>query len=161
MDLGRLRNSLRDLIVRHLRDGERYRSLLIQSHSVATLRTVNALLEELIETHDRSGRCLEAPAFLDEVGAAPCSAVIDTVGEVAPSHLVLIPGPLNFVDYWAPSIALTFWRYLATFETGPGILVTDAPREEPNRRLFRVVARLPGDIRCLRSRLAITQEGRR
>ena len=73
-------------------------------------------------------------ATLNEDG----SPHLTTLLELAESNTVFLAGPLNFLDYWSDQTRQVFWRTLAAFSSGPGILVTDTPRETAASGLFRV-----------------------
>ena len=97
------------------------------------------------------------------LAATPAScraAVIGRIEEVATSRPVILAGPLHYVDYWSEQVSTGFWRYLAAFMSGPGIIVIDALRETVVESAFRVVGRLAvADVRYLKSRLTATQDG--
>lgn len=145
----------------HLQERLRYRCLLLQSNDIGLLGTVSDVLVSAGESHFGVPlSTIKGGELFDEVGALSCSAVLGRIEVVSSIEPLLLIGPLHFLDYWSEQIRRTFWRFLASFTSGPGIIVTDTPREGEAEGPFRIVGRIPGaDIRYLKSRLASTQDG--
>jgi hypothetical protein len=98
-------------------------------------------------------------AELIGTGALPCSAVLELIDAASGSDPVLT-GPLHFLAYWSVQMQGAFWKHLAGFTHGPGIIVIDTPREEMVEGPFRFLGKIPGtEVRYLKSRLASTQDG--
>ena len=160
MELATFQGLLKREIDAHLAQVQRYRVLVLQSCELATLRMIHSVAPTMLKWMNAGPITIDARSLIDDSGALSCSAALERVIGKAEDCYVLLAGPLNFLDYWSPQTSLVFWRTLATFESGPGILVTDTPRDSSTHTLFRAASRIPGtDVRCLRSRLAAT-EGR-
>src|SRR5262249_13827229 len=134
--------------------------LVIQSSDIAQIRRLSEHAAECLASLGASVRTIRYPEFLDSVGALSCSKVIEIVDVASDSSPLILEGPLNFLNYWSVALQGTFWKHLAGFTHGPGIVVVDTPRDEVGEGSFRLLARLPGtDVRYLKSRLASTQDG--
>ena len=137
----------------------RYRCLLLHCADIPTL---SRACESVIAKAGTMGKpcVLEHADQFDEIGAVSCRTVIARIEEVAATQPVILAGPLHYVDYWSEQVCMGFWRYLAAFMSGPGIIVVDTPRKTVVEGVFRIVGRLPeSDICYLKSRLAATQDG--
>ena len=145
----------------HLQERLRYRCLLLQSDDIGLLGTVTQVLVSAAESQcGIPPTTIEGGELFDTVGALSCSTVLARIEAVSSVEPLLLLGPLHFLDDWSGQIRRTFWRFLATVNSGPGIIVTDTPREGEAEGPFRVVGRIPGaNIRYLKSRLASTQDG--
>ena len=84
---------------------------------------------------------------------------IANIKSVSFKRPLLISGPLHFLDYWSPAVRSVFWKFLATFSNGPGIIATDVFRNEALLGPLQTVEGFARpDVRCLKSRLEITQD---
>jgi hypothetical protein len=147
------------LIAAQLAPQLRYRCLVMQTSDIPVL---SAVCESAIASAASLG---ETPSLIDytdlfdEVGALSCNAVLERL-EVAATCPVVMAGPLHFLDYWSEQVQGSFWKFLAGFTHGPGIIVVDTPRDGSVEGPFRIVGRILGtDVRYLKSRLASTQDG--
>ncbi len=154
-----LRDEIASLLTGQLRPRLRYRCLLLHC---ADMPTLSRACESVIVAAKRLGNpcVLEYTDQFDEIGAVSCQTVIARIEQVADAQLVILAGPLHYVDYWSEQVCTGFWRYLAAFTSGPGIIVVDTPRETVLEGAFRTVGRLAtADVRYLKSRLAATEDG--
>ncbi len=148
------------LVATHLARRLRYRCLVLQTGDLA-------VLSELCEAAITSARqldgvveFLEYREFMDDIGALPCSRVLEKIEVLADCNPLVVGGPLHFLEYWSQRVAAGFWEYLASYSTGPGILVLDGPREQGVLGAFRLLRMIPGtDIRIFKSRLATAEDG--
>jgi hypothetical protein len=109
-----------------------------------------------------SPKVIDYADLFDDIGALSCNAVIERIEAVAASWPVVLAGPVHYLDYWSEQVRGAFWKFLAGFTHGPGIIVVDTPRAEAIEGPFRMVGRISGtDVRYLKSRLASTQDGLR
>lgn len=147
------------LLSTHLDERCRYRCLVVQCKEISTLSNFS---EQLVVTGGTLGRDvmeLEATQFFDDVGALSCDAVLSRVEAVAEQHLLVLTGPLHFLDYWSDDIRARFWLYFATVSNGPGIVIADTFRTDSILGPFQVVEGFShGVLRCLKSRLEKTQD---
>jgi hypothetical protein len=124
---------------------------------------LSAVCESAIESAAALGgnpRVIDYGELFDDIGALSCNAVIERVEAAAGASPVVLAGPLHYLDYWSEQMRGAFWKFLAGFTHGPGIIVVDTPRGEAVEGPFRMVGRIVGtDVRYLKSRLASTQDG--
>jgi hypothetical protein len=154
-----LGDQIASLLAEQLHPRLRYRCLLLHCADIPTLSRV---CESVIAAAGTLGNpcVLEHADQFDDIGAVSCRTVIARIEQVAATQPVILAGPLHYVDYWSEQVCTGFWRYLAAFMSGPGIIAVDAPRETVVEGAFRIVGRLPAaDVRYLKSRLAATQDG--
>jgi hypothetical protein len=147
------------LVQKHLPDHARYRCLVIQGKDMSVLATVAEHVVASAETLGCTFEELDALQQFDTIGALSCDAVIENIKSIAFKKRLLISGPLHFLDYWSPAVRSVFWKFLAAFSNGPGIIVTDAFRNEAVLGPLRTVEGFARpDLRCLKSRLESTQD---
>lgn len=154
-----LSDQIASLLAEQLHPRLRYRCLVLQCADIPVLSRV---CETVIAVAGALGDpvVLEYTDLFDQVGAASCRTVLERIEQAAATRPVILAGPLHYVDYWSEQVCTGFWRYLAAFMSGPGIIAVDTPREAVVEGAFRIVGRLPmADIRYLKSRLAATQDG--
>ena len=152
-------DQIASLLAEQLHPRLRYRCLLLHC---ADMPTLSRACESAIAAAVALGSpcVLEYADQFDDIGAVSCRTVLSRIERVAAARPVILAGPLHYVDYWSEQVCTGFWRYLAAFMSGPGIIVVDTPRETVVEGAFRIVGRLPdADIRFLKSRLAATQDG--
>lgn len=160
MAVGLSHDKLAALIDAQLDRRLRYRCLVLQCGNIEILSHVIQQSIDVMRTLGTDMRVLEYTEQFDTVGALSCSAVLERIGAQAAAHPMVLAGPLHFLDFWSDQTSGAFWKYLAGFTHGPGILIVDTPRETAVESAFRVVGRIPGtDIRYLKSRLASAQDG--
>ena len=147
------------LVAEQLHPRLRYRCLVLHCPDIAALS--RACESAIAAANELGNACaLEYADQFDEIGAVPCQTVIARIEEAAATRPVILAGPLHYVDYWSEQVCSGFWRYLAAFMSGPGIIVVDTPRETVVGGAFRTVGRLAAaDIRYLKSRLAAAEDG--
>ena len=151
---------VRALLAEQLAPRLRYRCLVLQTADLATLAQLCVAGETALRALDADVQILEYRDQLDNIGALPCSRVLDRIETLAFSKPLVIAGPLHFLDYWSRQVGAAFWDYLASFSRGPGILIVDAPREQGLDHAFRLVGRIRGtDVGYFKSRLAAAQDG--
>jgi len=147
------------LVAAQLAPRLRYRCLVLQTCEMPVL---SAVCESAIVSASSIGETpylIDYMDLFDEIGALSCNAVIQRL-EVAATSPVVMAGPLHCLDYWSEQMRGAFWKFLAGFTHGPGIIVVDTSRDEAVEGPFRMVGRIPGtDVRYLKSRLASTQDG--
>jgi hypothetical protein len=138
----------------------RYRCLLVQSADAGLLKDLGLEVAHVAKQNESPTVVVQSSECFDEHGALPCSDMIQMIeAKGAESSFVLI-GPLTFLDYWSQSMRRAFWEYLAAFTRGPGVVLFDSLRDHDFEDSFRVLGKIPGtDIRYLKSRLAVTQDG--
>ena len=159
MAIEALSEQITALLAEQLHPRLRYRCLMLQCGDIPML---SRLCELTIAAASRAGnpKVLEYADQFDDIGAVSCRTVIARIEEAASGRPVILAGPLHYVDYWSEQVCTGFWRYLAAFMSGPGIVVIDAPRDTVVDSAFRIVGRLQtADVRYLKSRLAATQDG--
>jgi len=147
------------LIQRHLPERARYRCLVIQGKDISVLSNV---LEQIVEAAEILGYELEEMDALkqfDAIGALSCASLIENIKTVSYKKTLVVSGPLHFLDYWSTAVRSVFWKFLAAFSNGPGIIVTDAFRNEAIVGPLQTVEGFarPG-LRCLKSRLESNQD---
>lgn len=147
------------LLQRHLHERARYRCLIVQGKDISVLSKVS---EQVVEAGDVLGYSVEEMDALrqfDAVGALSCDAIIENMKSFAFKKQLLVSGPLHFLDYWSPAVRAVFWKFLAAFSNGPGIIVTDTFRNEAILGPLQTVEGFARpDLRCLKSRLESTQD---
>jgi hypothetical protein len=147
------------LIAKQLHPSLRYRCLLLQS---GDLRVLAAVAEHAARVLSSNGTAkpevIEYKQFLDDVGGWSCSSVLAHLEERVHDRPVVLVGPLHFLDFWSIQTQGAFWKYLAAFSSGPGIIVTDVLRTDSVDGPFSLINRIGGtDLRYLKSRLALTE----
>jgi len=147
------------LISTHLEERVRYRCLVIQSSDLVVLSRICDQVAVSARILGDDVMVLDALNQFDEIGAFSCDAILGNIDKIAAVHPLIIIGPLHFLDYWSEQIQSRFWRHVAAFSIGPGIIITDTMRTETLRGPFRVLEDYAqGGLRCLNSRLASTQD---
>lgn len=155
-----LREKMFSLIQTQLESKLRYRCLVLQTSDLAVLAKLADFANEGTAALGGPTHVIAYHEFIDDVGAVSCSKVIERIDGICGASPLVLVGPLNFINYWSEQIQGAFWKHLAGFTHGPGIIVADTPREEVSEGPFRLVAKIPGtDVRYLKSRLASTQDG--
>jgi hypothetical protein len=155
-----LREKLFSLIRMQLDRKLRYRCLVIQVADIAVLDRVCQDAREGECFLGENPHVMEYLDLMDDVGALSCSKVIERIDALCASSPLVLAGPLHYLTYWSGQMQGAFWKHLAGFTHGPGILVVDTPREEVTEGPFRVLGKIPGtEVRFLKSRLASTQDG--
>ena len=148
------------LLATYLARRLRYRCLVLQTGDLGVLSELCEAAIQSARQLDGIVQVLEYRELMDEVGALPCSRVLEKIEVLADSSPLVVGGPLHFLEYWSQRVAAGFWEYLASYSTGPGILVLDGPREQGVLGAFRLVRIIPGtDIRVFKSRLATAEDG--
>ena len=151
---------LQTLVATQLQRRLRYRCLVLQTGSVRMLQELRDGAMLALQQLGSQVHTLEYRELLDQIGAFPCSRVLERIESLADTCPLILAGPLHFVDYWSQGVAAGFWEYLASYSTGPGILVVDTPREQSLQGAFRLLRIIPRtDIRVFKSRLATAQDG--
>lgn len=146
------------LISSHLEQQIRYRCLVIQSNEMAVLSTLSELVVAAASVLGEVS-VLDALEQFDDIGALSCDTILKRVKAIPEQHPLVIAGPLHFLDYWSQPIRAHFWEHLASFSTGPGIVITDNFRNEGILGPFRVVDAFGrGDVKFLKSKLESTQD---
>jgi hypothetical protein len=152
-------NQTLELLKRYLDGRLRYRCLVIQGNDILLLSQISHQVQITRSVFNAQVQEINAIDQFDAIGATSCNAFIEKVKSVAFMKPVLLTGPLHFVDYWSPSVRMVFWNFLAAFSNGPGIIVTDVFRTETVLGPFQAVDGFSRtDLRCLKSRLEITQD---
>jgi hypothetical protein len=147
------------LMKQYLDDRLRYRCIVIQGSDISLLSQVSHQIQSASDIFSAQLQEIDALDQFDAVGAPSCNAFIEKVKSIAFVSPVLLTGPLHFLDYWSPSVRMVFWNFLAAFSNGPGIIVTDVFRTETVLGPFQAVDGFNRtDLRCLKSRLELTQD---
>ena len=154
-----LESHVENLIAKQLHPSLRYRCLLLQSGDMRVISAVAKHAAQAIATAwTAKPEIIEYKQFLDEVGGWSCSTVLAHLEERVHDKPVVLVGPLHFLDFWSIQTQGVFWKYLAGFSSGPGIIVTDVHRTEGVDGPFSLINRIGGtDLRYLKSRLALTE----
>ncbi len=148
------------LVATQLAPRLRYRCLLFQTGDLGVLSELCEAAIWAARQLDGRVHVLEYRELLDDIGALACSRVLEKIENMSNSDPLVVAGPLHFLEYWSQQVAAGFWEYLASYSTGPGIVVVDAPREQSVLGAFRLVRMIPGtDIRVFKSRLAKAEDG--
>ncbi len=152
-------NQTLELLKRYLDGRLRYRCIVIQGNDISLLSQVSHQVQSARDIFNAQVQEIDALDQFDAVGAPSCNAFIEKVKSIAFISPVLLTGPLHFLDYWSPSVRMVFWNFLAAFSNGPGIIVTDVFRTETVLGPFQAVDGFSRtDLRCLKSRLELTQD---
>lgn len=147
------------LIGSELKPTVRYRSLVIQSSDLLQLIALADFVSSAALTLGPDPKVFGYTEFFDEIGAISCSEVWERIQAAAAVYPVILTGPLHFLDYWSEPTRDVFWRALASFSSGPGIIAIDAPRNEGIDGPFRLAGKVgESDVRLLRSRLSLSQD---
>jgi len=155
-----LRDRVFGLIQTQLAGKLRYRCLVFQSSDLAVLAKVSEFSQEGAPVLGANAEVIPYLDLIDDVGALSCAKVLERIDGVCGTSPLVLAGPLNFLNYWSDQMQGAFWKHLAGFTHGPGIIVIDTPRDDVSEGPFRLVAKIPGtDVRYLKSRLASTQDG--
>jgi hypothetical protein len=154
-----LESHVNSLIAKQLHRDLRYRCLLLQSSDLQVLSAAAEHAAQAIATGwGMKPEVIEYRQFLDEVGGWSGTMVLGYLEERVHSKPVVIVGPLHFLDFWSAQTQGVFWKYLASFSSGPGIVLTDVLRTEGVDGPFFLINRIGGiDLRYLKSRLALTE----
>jgi hypothetical protein len=159
MAIASLREQIGRLIAAELSPRRRYRSLILQTADLAILARVCEYIRSGLTGQKGESILMDWDNFFDAVGALSCEQVRGRIRAVGTSTVVLLVGPLHYVDYWTPSVQESFWNFLSLYSNGPGIVVVDTPRTEGVEGPFVVRGTVPGTgIRYLRSRLVVAEE---
>ena len=154
-----LESHIRNLIAKQLHPGLRYRCLLFQAGDLRMLSAVAEVAAKVINSDwTQTPEVIGYKQFLDEVGGWPGSKVLGYLEERVHEKPVVMVGPLHFLDFWSVQSQGVFWKFLASFSSGPGIIITDVLRTEGVDGPFSLINRVGGsDLRYLKSRLALTE----
>ena len=145
------------LLKRHLDKKLRYRCILIQCKNIRLLSQFSNQVKDSFDVFGAAFHKIDALSQFDSIGAFSCDKVIGEIKAISVKQPVLISGPLHFLDYWLTAHQTIFWRYLATFSSGIGIVVTDVFRKD-NGPFQTVRGFSRKDFRCLKSSLECTQD---
>ena len=137
-----LGEQIASLLAEQLHPGLRYRCLLLHC---ADMPTLSRVCESVIAAAKNLGSpcVLEYTDQFDDIGAVSCQTMIARIEQAAATQPVILAGPLHYLDYWSEQVFAGFWRFLAAFMSGPGIVVVDTPRGGVVQSTFRTVAVLP------------------
>jgi hypothetical protein len=154
---------LRDQVARfaagELNPTRRYRCLILQTDRLDVLSRVCEHLPSVLADAGKGTSLLSWEGFFDQVGALAADSAKASITAAGKNTVVVLAGPLHFVDYWTPGVQQGFWNYLSLYSQGPGIVVVDIPRTEAVEGPFVARGVLPGtDIRFLRPHLVATEE---
>jgi hypothetical protein len=137
----------------------RYRALVVQSADMAELGRLTDYALEAAADLGPGPQVFDYSNFFDSIGAISCDEAWSRIRAAAIDRPVLLSGPLHFLDYWSDATRDVFWRALASFSSGFGIIVVDAPRTEGIEGPFRLTGKLgETDVRILISRLSVSQD---
>lgn len=151
-------NEIRRLIAMELAPQVRYRVLVMQCADMAELGNLVERVSSTLQAIGKAPRVFDFSDFFDSVGAISCEQAWDRI-ESAASQPLILAGPLHFLDYWSEATRDVFWRSLASYSSGSGIVVIDAPRNEGIEGPFRLIGRIAdSEIRLLKSRLSVVQD---
>jgi hypothetical protein len=133
--------------------------LIVQTADLAVLGRVCEYISSNQTAGGKEATVLAWERFFDTVGAIACDEVRGRISATGQQSVVLLAGPLHFVDYWTPGVQDGFWSFLSLYSLGPGVVVADTPRTEAVENHFVARGTIPGtEIRYLRSRLVVTEE---
>ena len=147
------------LVRSHLASWVRYKCIVIQANDMQAISRVTSAILDAFHELAQPSKYLSYNDFFDSVGAVSCGTANDTIFGHARENVVVIRGPLHFLDYWSEPTQQVFWQSLASFSEGLGIILVDVLRNEGIEGPYRVVGKLADmDIRLLKSRLSLSQE---
>jgi hypothetical protein len=147
------------LIARELNASRRYRCLILQTERLDQQARLCDCLPTAINAIGWQCGVLPWDRFFDTVGALSSDTARDLVLTTGKDRVVVLAGPLHYVDYWTGGVQEGFWNFLSLYSRGPGIVVIDIPRTEGVEGPFVARGILSGtDVRFLRPRLVATEE---
>lgn len=153
------REDVAALVAVELASSVRYRVLVLQSSDMSELARLVDYAFAASSALGSNPYLLDSLEFFDDIGAISCDSAWERISEAAKTRPIVLAGPLHFLDFWSDVTRNAFWRTLASFSSGPGILVVDVPRTDGIEGPFRLVGRVGDtDIRLLKSRLSVTQD---
>lgn len=159
MALTSLQEQVNSLVARELNPGRRYRCLVLQTQRLDQQARLCDCLPAAVNAIGWQCSILPWDWFFDAVGALSSDNVRDMVIANGKDRVVLLPGPLHYIDYWPVGVQEGFWSFLSLYSLGPGILVVDITRTEGVEGPFVARGMLSGtDVRFLRPRLVATEE---
>jgi hypothetical protein len=143
----------------HLASLVRYKCIVIQANDMHAISRVTSSIHDAFHEMGQSSKYLSYNDFFDSIGAASCGTASNMIFGQARESVVVIRGPLHFLDYWSEPTQQVFWQSLASFSEGLGIIFVDVIRNEGIEGPFRVVGKIADtDIRFFKSRLSLSQE---
>jgi hypothetical protein len=136
----------------------RYKCLLVQSNEVSMFPDICKCVSQAAKRLGQTSAVLDANKMLDEIGAYSCNQVIDLISNASLNQILILSGPLHFLDYWPRQQRSFFWGHFACIENSAGIVMIDVVRTEEVQGIFTVIERIPhADIRYLKSRRALLE----
>ena len=151
-------DNIEKIIVKLLDKNLRYRCLILQFNDPSILYQISNNFEIVANHFDHPYQIVSSLQFFDDVGAHSCSEIIKQIETIAKSSLLLLEGPLNFVNFWTKNSQSKFWGYLSTFTQGPGIIIFDFGGNDTFQEDFRALGKSAcGRIRYWKSRLALSE----
>jgi len=158
MALTSFQETIYSLIVKFLNKILRYRCLILQSNYLSELESISTNFEYVSNHFGETYYSLKYLKLFDEIGAMSCSDVIQMTKEKSKNSLLLLEGPLHFINYWSDNSQSNFWGFLSTFTQGPGVVILDVVRNSKFEEDFKAIGKSTcGRILFWKSRLSITE----
>lgn len=117
------RSEMSALVRNHLASWVRYKCIVIQANEMRSISHVTSAILDAFHEIERPSKFLSYNDFFDSVGALSCGTANDTIFGYARGNVVVIRGPLHFLDYWSEPTQQVFWQSLASFSEGLGIIL--------------------------------------
>lgn len=147
-----------DIIEGQLKDSLRYRCLLFQSNDISTFPEICKSGSEGIKKLGKNFIQIDTDKMIDDIGALSCREVIKIIEKDSLNNVLIISGPLHFLDYWSDQQCSTFWGHFASLENSAGIIIVDIIRKVGIEGIFTVIGNIPGTgVRYLKSRRAVLE----
>ena len=154
-----LQETIERLVASELNPGRRYRCLVLQSDRLDLIGRLAELLLRAFDALGKSPKVLGWESFFDAVGALSSDEARSAILAAGKDAVVVLAGPLHYVDYWTTGVQDGFWSFLSLYSRGPGVVGIDIPRAEGVEGPFIARGTILGtEIRYLRPRLAATEE---
>jgi hypothetical protein len=156
IELGR---TVHELIGSLLAENLRYRSLIFQSNDFQNIQTLaTECVNYFSEIECKPHVLMVAFDEIDESGASSCQIITRKIDSISEEKVVIIKGPLQFLDYWGDQISISFWQHLSTISGVQGIIIIDTIRNIGVEGPYVTLGRIKDtDIRYLKSRLVTTE----
>ena len=145
-------------IIKLLDKNLRYRCLILQTDDPSILYHISNKFEVLANHFEHPYQILSFLQLFDNVGAHSCSEIIKRIEAIAESSLLLLEGPLHFLNYWTNTSQSKFWGYLSTFTQGPGIIILELVSDYTFQEDFHALSKSAcGGVLYWKSRLALSE----
>ncbi len=131
------RKQIISIIEKQLCSDLRYRCLLFQSDDISVFPDICESASEAIEKLGQTPNLIDTIQMQDDVGAYSCNKVTAQILNGSSKNILILSGPLHFLDYWSKQEQSSFWGHLACTENSLGIIIIDVIRTEGVQETFR------------------------